>query len=105
MLRSLPSAIDDALDALYEPNAVLSQFIGSASKCDIFVLLFSFYCLLLLSFSFLLFLSSLFFPILFLIYFFVSLSSLFLPFLYFPLIYFVSLVSFLKFSLVCRAFA
>ena len=31
MLRSLPGAIDDALDILYEPNAVLSQFLGSAS--------------------------------------------------------------------------
>ena len=31
MLRSLPSAIDDALDTLYEPNAVFSQFLGSAS--------------------------------------------------------------------------
>ena len=27
MLRYLPSAIDDALDTLYEPNAV-SQFLG-----------------------------------------------------------------------------
>ena len=25
MLRSFPSAIDDALDTLYEPNAVLTQ--------------------------------------------------------------------------------
>ena len=31
MVRSLPSAIDDALDTLYEPNAVFSQFLGSAS--------------------------------------------------------------------------
>ena len=31
MLRSLPSAIDDALDTLYEPKAVFSQFLGSAS--------------------------------------------------------------------------
>ena len=30
VLRSLPSAIDDALDILYEPNAVFSQFLGSA---------------------------------------------------------------------------
>ena len=29
LLRSLPSAID-ALDTLYEPNAVFSQFLGSA---------------------------------------------------------------------------
>ena len=31
MLRSLLSAINDVLDILYEPNAVLSQFLGSAS--------------------------------------------------------------------------
>ena len=31
MLRSLPSAIDYALDTLYEPNAVFSQSLGSAS--------------------------------------------------------------------------
>ena len=27
MLRSLPSAIDDALDTLHEPNAVFNQFL------------------------------------------------------------------------------
>ena len=31
MLRSLPSAVDDALSILYEPTAVFSQFLGSAS--------------------------------------------------------------------------
>ena len=31
MLHSLPSTIDDALDTLCEPNAVFSQFLGSAS--------------------------------------------------------------------------
>ena len=31
MLRSPPSAIDDALGTLYDPNAVFSQFLGSAS--------------------------------------------------------------------------
>ena len=31
MLCSLPSAIDDALDTVYVPNAVFSQFLGSAS--------------------------------------------------------------------------
>ena len=31
MLRFLPSAIDDALDTLYEPNAIFGQFLGSAS--------------------------------------------------------------------------
>ena len=40
MLRSLPSAIDDALDTLYEPNAVFSQFLGSARMT---FFLFSFY--------------------------------------------------------------
>ena len=30
MLRPLPSAVDDVLDTLYEPNAVFSQFLGSA---------------------------------------------------------------------------
>ena len=30
MLRSLPSVIADALDTLYEPNAVFRQFLGSA---------------------------------------------------------------------------
>ena len=32
MLRYLPSAIDDAFLSLYEPDAVLSQFLGFASK-------------------------------------------------------------------------
>ena len=36
MLRSVPSAIDDALDTLYEPNSVLSQFLGSASMTFLF---------------------------------------------------------------------
>ena len=27
MLRSLPSVIDDALDALYDPDAVFSQLV------------------------------------------------------------------------------
>ena len=31
MLRFLPSAIDEALDTLYEPNAVFSRFLRSAS--------------------------------------------------------------------------
>ena len=31
MLRFLSSAIDDALDILYEPNVVFSHFLGSAS--------------------------------------------------------------------------
>ena len=36
MLRSLPSTIDDALDTLYELNAVFSQFLGSASMTFFF---------------------------------------------------------------------
>ena len=59
MLRPLPSAIDDALDTLYEPNAVVSQFLGSASMT---FFLFSFPCLLFLFCLFLLVLSLLFFP-------------------------------------------
>ena len=43
MLRSLPSAIDDALDTLYEPNAVFNQFQGSASMTFFF---FSFHLFL-----------------------------------------------------------
>ena len=31
MLRSLPSAIDSALDTLYEPNAVFSQFLEQSA--------------------------------------------------------------------------
>ena len=53
MLRSLPSAID-APDTLDEPNAVFSQFLGSASMT--FFFLFSSPCFL-LSCLFLLFLS------------------------------------------------
>ena len=49
MLRSLPSAIDDALDILYEPNAVFSQFLGSATM-TFFSLFLSLLPLLVLSF-------------------------------------------------------
>ena len=62
MLRLLPSAIDDALDTFHEPNAVLFQFLGSAS-----VTFFSF-CLSLL-------------PLL-VLYFLVFLVFSFLPFLF-----------------------
>ena len=41
MFHYLPSAIDYALDTLYEPNAVFSQFLGSASM-TIFSLFLSF---------------------------------------------------------------
>ena len=86
MLRSLPRTIDDALDTLYEPNAVFSQFLGSASM-TFFFFLFSFPCFLFLSCLSLFFLSFLFFP--FLSRFFASLS-----FLSFPLSSFVFFVFF-----------
>ena len=43
MLRSLPSAIDDDLDTLYEPNAVFSQFLGSASMTFLFLVFVPFF--------------------------------------------------------------
>ena len=49
MLRPLPSAIDDALDTLHEPNAVFSQFLWSASLTFTFLYL-SLLPLLVLSF-------------------------------------------------------
>ena len=72
MLRSLPSASDDAIDTLYEPNAVFSQFLASASMTFFLSLL------PLLVLFFLVFLSSLSFP--FLSRFFAFLS--FLPFIF-----------------------
>ena len=77
MLRSLHSAIDDALNTLCEPNAVFSQFLGSASvtffffpfpfvassSCLVFSFLpfpFSFFFLLLFRFLFVSFLSFIF---------------------------------------------
>ena len=77
MLRSLPSAIDDALDTLYEPNAVFSQFLGSASM-TFFPLFLP--CFLFLSCLFLLFLPLFLFPFLF--FFVFSLACLFFPFLH-----------------------
>ena len=47
MSRSLPNAIDDALDTLYEPNAVFSPVLWSASMTS-FCLLFSLLPLLVL---------------------------------------------------------
>ena len=96
MLRSLPSAIDDALDILYELNAVFSQFLGSASMTLFFF--FSFTRFLLLSCIFLLFFCFLFF---------LSFSVFFasLSFLSFPLSSFLFFVSFfpigLRLSCVC----
>ena len=80
-MRSLLNAIDDALDTLYEPNAVFSQFQWSASMTFFSLLL----PLLLLVLSFLAFLvfscfSRLFFSVL--SFFVFSLSCLFFPFLY-----------------------
>ena len=59
MLRSVPSAIDDALDTLYEPNAVFTQFLRSASM-TFFLFSFPWFflsCLFSLFFSFLFFFS------------------------------------------------
>ena len=80
-LTSLPCCVlspvpfDDALETLYEPNVVFSQFLGSASMT---FFLLSFPCFLFLSCLFLLFLSFLFLLFLFRVLF--SLSSLFSPF-------------------------
>ena len=87
MLRSLPSAIDDALDTLYEPNVVFSQFLGSASMTFFF----------LFSFPRFLFLSCLF---LFLLYFFY-----FLSFFVFSLSCFFFFFSFFQLTSVCREIA
>ena len=62
MLRSLPSAIDNAFDTLYEPNAVFSQFLGSASMTFFFSLFQSLLPLLVLPFLDFLVFSFLFFP-------------------------------------------
>ena len=90
-MRSLPSAIYDALDTLYEPNAVFSQFLRGSASIDIF---FSFpflasssgllfYCFSCLFFSFLSF--------------FVCFD--FMSFLSFPLSSFLFFVSFFQFDL------
>ena len=52
MLRSLPSAIDDALDTLYEPtlhslNAIFSQLLGSACRTFFYFSLFLLHLLVL----------------------------------------------------------
>ena len=86
MLRSLPGAIDDALDTLYEPKAVFSQFLGSASMTFFFPFFLLFFllffpflasssCLVFSCFSCLI----LSFPFLFR---FVPLFCLYFPFLY-----------------------
>ena len=101
MLRSLPSAIDDALDTLYEPNAVFSQLLGSASMT--FSLFLSLLPLLVLSFLAFLFLSFLFFSFLFF-----SLLFRFFRFVVFSLlsfIFFLFFVSSLQLTCDCRAYA
>ena len=89
MLRSLPGAIDDALDTLYEPTAIFSQFLGSASMTFLSLFLsllplrvlsfwLFFYCLSFFVFSLL----CLFFPFLSFIFFsfiFFSLLCFFFP--------------------------
>ena len=80
VLRSPPRAID-ALDTLYEPNAVSSQFLGSASIVFLFS---SFLSLLPVLFSSLLFFSFLFFSFL------VSRTFLILSFLFRLLVLFSS---------------
>ena len=89
LFHSLPRAIDDALDTLYEPNAVFGQFLGSASMT---FFLFSFPCFL----FFLLFLSFLLSPFFFIYCF--SLSSLCFISLSF-------LCFFFQLTCVCRAHA
>ena len=74
-MRSLPSAID-ALDTLYEPNAVFSQFLGSASMTFfLFPSLASSSCLVLSCFS------CLFFSLLAFFFSFLLFSFLSFPFL------------------------
>ena len=102
MLRSLPSAIDDALDTLYEPNAAFSQFLrGSASMIFFF---FSFPCFLFLSCLFFLVLSFLSFLVFSLLSFPLSFFR-FLVFSFFSIIFFSFLCFFfpidLRLSCVC----
>ena len=97
MLRSLPSAIDDALDTLYEPNAVFSQFLGSASM-TFFSLSLSWLPLLVLFFLAFVVLYFLSFPLSF--FRFVVFS-----FLSFPLSSFIFFVSFIQLTCVRRAYA
>ena len=91
MLRSLPSAIDGSLDTLYEPNAVFSQFLGSASM--------TFF----LSFPFLASSSCLAYPCVsclsLLFVFFLSLPCLFCSFIPYPLSYVFIFFSFFPIEL------
>ena len=73
MLRSLPSTIDTP-DTLYEPNAVFSQFLGSASM--VFFPFLSFLHLAVFLFRFV-FVLSIVFHFLFLFFVLFSISSVF----------------------------
>ena len=82
MLHSLPSAINNALDTLYNPNAVFSQFLGSASM-TFFSLFLSMFPRLVLPF-----LAFLVFSVLFLYFLFscfLSINLLFFPVIIFPI--------------------
>ena len=92
MLRSLPGAIDDALDTLYEPNAVFSQFLGGSASMT-FIFLISLPCFLFLSCLFLLFLSFLAFLVFSFLSFFVFFLFAFFSFRSFPLYYFFFFVT------------
>ena len=95
MLRSLPSAIDDEIDTLHEPNAICSQSRRSASFFFSFPFPASSSCRVFSCFPCLSFLS---FPFSF----FAFLFFLLVPFLYLLLF---SLFVFSKLTCVCRAYA
>ena len=94
---------DDALDTLYEPNAVFSQFLGSASTT---FFLFSFPYFLFLSCLLSLFLSVLschFFSLIsFFVFFF---CFLLFSFISFPFSSYLFFISFFQLTCVCRAYA
>ena len=102
ILRSLLSAVDDGLDTLYEPNAVFSQFLGSASMNLFFFPSFFLSLLPLLVFlSFLAFLVFfLFFPFLFRFFLFCFVLFYFLYFIFFFFVCFFSPID-LRLSCVC----
>ena len=97
MLRSLPSAIYDALDTLYELNVVFSQFLGSASMIFFFSFAFlaSSSCLAFSCCSRLFFLS----------FYFSGVFFAFFSFLSFPFFSYLFFVSFFQLTCVCRAYA
>ena len=97
MLRSLPTAIDDALDTLYKPNAAFRQFPASAS-ITFFSLFLYLLPLLVLSFLAFLVFSFLFFPFSF---FHFSVFSFFS----FSLSSLLFYTSFFQLTSVCRSYA